>query len=99
VAQTVGLTPPQVVAVGDINSGGAAYSGGALYPSPSFPTFSGGAPTINGPAINGAFVNNTAQGFTIGLGSGAAATTNSASAPLLTASSLYVWTALLFDFG
>lgn len=70
VAQTLGLTPPQVVAVGDVNSGGVAYSGGALYPSPSFPTSSGGVPTINGPAISGAFVNNTGQGFTIGSGVG-----------------------------
>jgi hypothetical protein len=70
VAQVLGLTPPQVVAVGDVNTGGAAYSGGALYPSPSFPTSSGGISTINGPAISGAFVNNTAQGFIIGAGVG-----------------------------
>jgi hypothetical protein len=54
VAQMVGQSLPQVVAVGDVNSGGTPYSGGALYPSPSFPTFSGGVPTINGPAISGA---------------------------------------------
>ena len=34
VAQMVGQSFPQVVAVGDVNSGGVAYSGGALYPSP-----------------------------------------------------------------
>jgi hypothetical protein len=28
------------------------------------------APTINGPAISGAFVNNTSQGFIIGAGTG-----------------------------
>lgn len=79
VAQTVaGLTPPQVVAVGDINSGGTAFSGGALYPSPSFPTSSGGISTINGPAISGAFVNNTAQGFTIGTGVGQTVTASTA---------------------
>jgi hypothetical protein len=99
VAQTVGLTPPQVVAVGDVNSGGWPYTGGSLYPAPQFPTFTGGVATINGPAIEGGFVNNTAQGFTVGLGGGAAAITNSASAPLLAASSLYVWTAMFFDLG
>ena len=29
-----------------------------------------GASTINGPAIQGAFVNNTSQGFIIGVGAG-----------------------------
>jgi len=70
VAQMVGQSLPQVVAVGDVNSGGVAFSGGALYPSPVFPTFSGGVSTINGPAISGAFVNNTQQGFVIGSGAG-----------------------------
>lgn len=68
VSAVPGLTPPQVVAVGDVNSGGFPYTGGNLYPSPSFPTFSGGVSTINGPAIQGAFVNNTRQGFVIGSG-------------------------------
>lgn len=95
VANVPGLNWPQVVAVGDVNSGGTSYSGGALYPSPSFPTFSGGVSTINGPAISGAFVNNTSQGFVIGLGVGV----NDTSAALLTASSLYFWDAEFFDFG
>lgn len=95
VASVPGLQLPQVVAVGDINSGGVAYSGGALYPSPVFPTFSGGVPTINGPAISGAFVNNTSQGFIVGLGVGAV----QSSALLLTASSVYLWEALYYDFG
>ena len=90
-----GLQLPQVVAVGDINSGGTPYSGGALYPSPSFPTFVGGAPTINGPAISGAFVNNTAQGFVIGNGAGNVQPL----ATLLTPSSLYIWSAYLFDIS
>jgi len=68
VASVPGLSFPQVLAVGDINSGGVQYSGGALYPSPVFPTFSAGVSTINGPAIQGAFVNNTRQGFIIGSG-------------------------------
>ena len=57
-----GLSFPQVVAVGDVNTGGVAYSGGVYYPSPVV----NGASTINGPAISGSFVNNTSQGFTIG---------------------------------
>lgn len=93
VASVPGLQLPQVLAVGDVNSGGVAYSGGALYPSPVFPTFSGGASTINGPAISGAFVNNTSQGFVIGLGVGAV----QSSALLLTASSVYLWEAFYYD--
>lgn len=95
VASVPGLQLPQVLAVGDVNSGGVAYSGGALYPSPVFPTFSGGASTINGPAISGAFVNNTSQGFVIGLGVGAV----QPSALLLTASSVYLWEAFYYDYG
>ncbi len=95
VASMVGQSLPQVVAVGDVNSGGTAYSGGALYPSPSFPTFSGGVPTINGPAISGAYVNNTSQGFLIQNGVGAA----QASTSLLTASSLIIWEAFLYDLS
>lgn len=64
VAQMVGQSFPQVLAVGDVNTGGVAYSGGAFYPSPVINGFS----TINGPAISGAFVNNTSQGFIIGTG-------------------------------
>jgi hypothetical protein len=59
---TSGLTHPQMLATGDINSGGNNYSGGNLYPSPVV----NGSPTINGPAILGAFVNNTSSGFMIG---------------------------------
>jgi hypothetical protein len=95
VVSVPGLQLPQVIAAGDVNSGGTAYSGGSLYPSPSFPTSSGGVPTINGPAISGAFVNNTSQGFVIGLGAGTVDT----SALLLTASSQYIWEAFYWDFG
>jgi hypothetical protein len=91
VASVPGLSLPQVLAVGDVNSGGVAYSGGALYPSPVV----NGASTINGPAISGAFVNNTAQGFTVGLGTG----TTTTDALLLTASSVYLWEAFYYDFG
>lgn len=69
VSRVVGLTPPQMVAVGDVNTGGLSIvSGSALYPSPLFPTSSSGSRTINGPAIKGAYVNNTSQGFVIGAG-------------------------------
>jgi hypothetical protein len=95
VASVPGLVYPQVLAVGDVNTGGVQYSGGAFYPSPSFPTASGGMSTVNGPAIQGAFVNNTSQGFTVGLGVG----TVQASALLLTASSVYSWEAYFFDLG
>lgn len=66
VANVPGLTPAQVVAVGDFNTGGVQYSGGNLYPSPVAREYTGLVPTINGPAIQGAFVNNTSQGFIIG---------------------------------
>lgn len=65
----VGRTPPQVVAVGDVNTGGWPISVGSdLYPSPLvFDGFSVTAKrTINGPAIQGAYVNNTFMGFVIG---------------------------------
>ncbi len=58
-----GLSFPQVLAVGDVNTGGVQISSGSnLYPSPVV----NGVSTINGPAIQGAFVNNTFQGFSMG---------------------------------
>lgn len=96
VASVYGQQFPQVVAVGDVNSGGARYSGGNLYPSPSFPTSSGGISTINGPAISGAFVNNTAQGFIIGVGAG----TNDASSVLVGANgNVIYWEAIFPDYA
>lgn len=69
VSGTVGRTFPQVLAVGDVNTGGQSItSTSALYPPPSFPTSTNRVNTINGPAIKGAFVNNTRQGFIIGAG-------------------------------
>lgn len=64
-----GLQFPLVRAVGDVNSGGNVYAGGNLYPSPLlYSGFSQSqASTINGPAIQGAFVNNTSQGFFLGV--------------------------------
>lgn len=68
-----GLQFAQVVAVGDVNTGGYPYAGAALYPSPT--VFNGftaststGVSTINGPAIQGAYFNSTFQGFIIGSG-------------------------------
>jgi hypothetical protein len=92
VAQTPGLSFPQVIPIGDINSGGVAYSGGALYPSPVV----SGASTINGPAISGSFVNNTRQGFLIGAG----AATGFASSSLVGANNdVIYWEAILSDFA
>lgn len=99
VAQAIGLTFPQVVAVGDVNSGGAAYSGGALYPSPSFPTSSGGISTINGPAISGAFVNNTAQGFTVGIGVGQTVTAASTALLVGQSGNVLYWEAFFSDLA
>ncbi len=63
VASVPGLTFPQMVAVGDVNTGGVQISSGSvLYPPPVV----NGVNTINGPAIQGAYVNNTSQGFVIG---------------------------------
>ena len=59
-----GLTFPQVVAVGDANSGSLLSN----FSSPAFYNGTGtsAVSTINGPAIAGAFCNNTSMGFIIG---------------------------------
>lgn len=70
----VGLKFPQVQIVGDVNTGGAVITSAAVpYPSPlTFNGFQGSVAntaqvrTINGPAIQGAFINTTFQGFFIG---------------------------------
>lgn len=68
VASVPGLSYPQIVAVGDVNTGGVQISSGsALYPPPYYsPIGITRVNTINGPAIQGSFVNNTSQGFIIG---------------------------------
>ena len=69
-----GLKFPQVLIGGDINTGGPQITATSqLYPSPTvFNGFSGsvttGVSTINGPAIQGAYINATFQGFIIGSG-------------------------------
>lgn len=92
VTSVPGLSFPQVVAVGDVNTGGVQYSGGVLYPSPVV----NGVSTINGPAIQGAFVNNTRQGFVIGAGVG----TTYTSAVLVGANTNVIyWEAMLHDIA
>lgn len=99
VASVPGLSFPQIVAVGDVNSGGVQVSSGSqLYPPPySFPsgsTSSSYVNTINGPAVLGSFVNNTRQGFVVGAGTCVAAT----SAVLVGATSdVIYWEAIYFD--
>lgn len=91
VSSVPGLQFPQVLAAADVNTGGVAYSGSTLYPSPSV----NGASTINGPAISGAFVNNTSAGFTIGVGVG----TNLTSSILIGANgNVIYWKAWVDDF-
>lgn len=91
-----GLSYTQVLAVGDVNTGGNVItSTSPLYPSPQFPTSTNRVSTINGPAIRGAFVNNTNQGFTIGAGVG-----NTISAATLIANNNQIyWHAYLHDYG
>jgi len=96
VANVPGLSFPQVLSVGDFNTGGTLISAtSSLYPPPQFPTSSGGVPTINGPAIRGAFVNNTRQGFYIGAGAAATDT----SAKILTSGDVVYWHAYLHDYS
>lgn len=97
VASVPGLTFPQVFAMGDVNTGGNVISAGSpLYPSPQFPTSSGGVTTINGPAIRGAYVNNTSQGFVIGAG----ALTGLSSTVLVGANgNVIYWRAYLSDYA
>lgn len=98
VASVPGLSYPQIVAVGDVNTGGVQISSGsALYPAPQFrPIGNTLVSTINGPAIQGAFVNNTSQGFVIGSG----VAQGDASAILVgAASDVIYWRAYLHDYS
>jgi len=98
VAQSVGLSFAQIVAVGDVNTGGVQISSGsALYPSPQYmPIGTTQFSTINGPAILGSYVNNTAQGFVIGAGTAE----GDASAILIgAASDVIYWRAFLHDYS
>jgi len=97
-AGTPGRSFAQIVAVGDVNTGGTVISSGsALYPPPQYmPIGTTLVNTINGPAINGAFVNNTAQGFIIGAGAGGVLTT---SVLVGAAGNVIYWEAFLHDMS
>lgn len=98
VASVPGLSYPQIVAVGDVNTGGVQISSGsALYPPPYFvPIGTTRVNTINGPAIQGAFVNNTSQGFIIGSG---AAQGDSSAVLVGAASDVIYYRAFLHDIS
>jgi len=98
VASVPGLSFPQIVAVGDVNTGGVAISSGsALYPPPySMPIGTTRVNTINGPAIQGAYVNNTAQGFIIGAGTAAGDTSSKL---VGTSNDVIYWRAYLHDIA
>jgi len=88
-----GLTFPQILAVGDVNTGGNQISSGSmLYPPPQVNGFN----TINGPAILGSYVNNTSMGFIIGSGS----TVSDASSVLVgSAGNVIYWRAFAHDIS
>jgi len=98
VASVPGLSYPQIVAVGDVNTGGVSISSGSvLYPAPQYsPIGTTLVSTINGPAIKGAFVNNTSQGFIVGIGAGTLATSSILAG---TAGDLIIWHAYLHDYS
>lgn len=89
---------PQIVAVGDVNTGGVQISAGsALYPPPyTMPIGTTKVNTINGPAIQGAYFNNTSQGFIIGAGAGASDTS---SVLVGAAGNVVYWRAYLHDIS
>lgn len=96
VASVPGLTFPQVLSVGDVNTGGNIItSTSPLYPPPQFPTSTNRVATINGPAIRGAFVNNTSMGFVIGAGTA----TNNTSIKIMAANDVIEWRAFYHDFS
>lgn len=97
-AGAAGRSFAQIVAVGDVNTGGVTISSGsALYPAPQFtPIGTTDVSTINGPAIRGSYVNNTSQGFIIGIGAGTNLTT---SVLVGAASDVIYWEAFLHDMS
>lgn len=98
VASVVGLSYPQIVAVGDVNSGGVQISSGSqLYPAPQYRPISNSLfNTINGPAIQGAYVNNTSQGFVVGAGAGVNVT---GSVLVGDEGDVIIWHAEYFDYS
>ena len=97
ISSVPGLSFPQIVAVGDVSTGGQAIStGSALYPSPVIePIGTTDISSINGPTIRGAYFNNTSQGFTIGAGVGVTNT----SATIMTTSDIIAWRAYIHDYN
>jgi hypothetical protein len=93
-----GLQFPQIVAVGDVNTGGVQISSGsALYPPPYYsPIGTTRVNTINGPAIQGAYVNNTSQGFIIGAGVNV---TDTAAVLVGATGNVIYWRAFLHDLS
>lgn len=98
VADVPGLQYPQVVAVGDVNTGGVEItSGSVLYPPPyTVPIGTTRVNTINGPAIKGAYFNNTSQGFIIGAG---VCVTDTAAVLVGAAEDVIFWRAFLHDMN
>ena len=98
VTSVVGLSYPQIVAVGDVNTGGVQISAGSqLYPAPQYRPFANNLfSTINGPAIQGAFVNNTSQGFIVGAGAGVNVT---GSVLVGAEGDVIIWHAEYFDYS
>lgn len=98
VSSVPGLSFPQIVAVGDVNTGGVPISSGsALYPPPfTRPIGTTTVNTINGPAIQGAYFNNTSQGFIVGAGSAAG---DASSVLVGAASDVIYWRAFLHDIA
>lgn len=97
-ATFIGEQFPQVLAIGDLNTGGAPItSTSALYPPP-YTTQIGTTQTatINGPAVLGSYINNTAQGFVIGAGVGA---TDTSSVLVGANGNVIYWRALLHDMS
>lgn len=93
-----GLSYPQVLAVGDVNTGGniSGITPTLLYPPPQFPTSTNRVGTINGPAIRGAFVNNSSQGFIIGNGT---PQEQAGTGTIVTSGSEILWHAYLHDYA
>lgn len=98
VANVPGLQYPQILAVGDVNTGGVIISSGsALYPPPfTRPIGNTTVNSINGPAIQGSFFNNTSQGFIIGSGS---AQSDATSVLVGAAADVIYWRACLHDIS
>lgn len=94
-ANVPGATPAQIVAVGDVNTGGVQISAGSqLYPPPYVvPIGTTRVNSINGPAIQGSFFNNTRQGFFIGAGVGNTDT----SVAIMATNDVIEWRAFLHD--